>query len=283
MKRPQEIAVEINQTATIVNLTSVFESLASMKISQIKNQVIASQLFFKEIWHIYKQIRVDSLFRFGRTENEDVIDKTLFIGITGEGGFSGDIDQRLIRFMLKDYNSEVNDIIIVGHHGATQLAQSGIAFQKYYKMPARDDNINVQPLIEEIGKYKSSIVYYQSYISLTSQEIKKIDLSQAVAEEGSQSGDAIDDIISEQTYIFEPSSFDVVAHLEESMLSIALSQFIFDSKLAQYASRFRAMSAAKMKATETFGELKTTYNRTKRSVADARLKETINGFRGSQQ
>ena len=54
-----------------------------------------------------------------------------------------------------------------------------------------------------------------------------------------------DDIISERNYIFEPSSFAVVAHLERTMLEISLSQTILESKLAQYASRFRAMSAAK--------------------------------------
>ncbi|MDB5166481.1 MAG: atpG [Candidatus Saccharibacteria bacterium] len=283
MKRPQDIQLEINQTSTIVNLTSVFESLASMKISAIKNEVIASQLFFKEIWHIYEQIRVDSLFRFGRTKNDEAIKKTLYIGVTGEGGFSGDIDQRLVRMMLKDYDKEKHDIIIIGHHGAIQLAQSGVSFQRYFKMPAKDQNINVRPLITEISKYESAIVFYQSYESLSVQGTAQIDLSKAVQAQGLKSGEDIaGDVITDETYIFEPSTFEVVAHLEDSMLAIALSQFIFESKLAQYASRFRAMSAAKQKANESFGELRTQYNRTKRSIADARLKETINGFRKAE-
>jgi len=280
MKRPQDIQLEINQTATIVNLTGVFESLASMKISAIKNQVIASQLFFKEIWQIYKQIRVDSLFRFGRTEHEDAIKKTLYIGVTGEGGFSGDIDQRLVRMMLQDYDKDKNDIIIVGHHGAMQLSQAGVDYKSYYKMPTKDQNINVAPLIAQISQYENAVVFYQSYTSLSVQGTERIDLSAAIQQQGSIGGDEpVTELINEATYIFEPSTFEVVAHLEDSMLSIALTQFIFESKLAQYASRFRAMSAAKEKANETFGELKTQYSRTKRAIADARLKETINGFR----
>src|SRR5688572_24239331 len=105
MKRPQDILVQTNSMRTLVKLTSVFEGLASMRISQVKNQVLESQQFFDELWSIYTQLRVDSMFRFGRSEAaHSVIDKELFIIITAEGGFSGDIDQKLIALMLKTYD-----------------------------------------------------------------------------------------------------------------------------------------------------------------------------------
>lgn len=285
MRQLQDIGKERDDMSTIVNLTSVFESLASMHISQIKNQVQLSQKFFDELWHIYTQIRVDSLFRFGREEHEhaDVIDKELFIAITAEGGFSGDIDQKLIKWMLKDYDPEKHEIIVIGHHGAVQLAQAGVRFRKYFKLPAKDQNINVSPLIKYVREYKSTSVYYQAYVSLMVQEVKKIALKSAVQEAGRQSRSKKNDdsIISEFNYIFEPSTFSVVAHLERSMLEISLGQVILDSKLAQYASRFRSMSAAKERAIESQKELKLTYNRAKRSISDERLKEIINGMKAA--
>jgi hypothetical protein len=66
MKHPNEIAREEISMATLVELTSVFEGIASMRISQIKNQVLQSTKFFNELWHIYTQLRVDNLFSFGR-------------------------------------------------------------------------------------------------------------------------------------------------------------------------------------------------------------------------
>jgi F0F1-type ATP synthase gamma subunit len=63
------------------------------------------------------------------------------------------------------------------------------------------------------------------------------------------------------------------------MVQISLSQAILESKLAQYASRFRSMSSAKEKAIETKKDLHLQYNRAKRSVADERLKEMINGMK----
>lgn len=278
MKRPQEIAIDLRQTGTIVNLTSIFENLASLKISQIKNQVQASQQFFDELWNIYEQIRVDNQFRFGRTTDSKVENKILYVAVTSEGGFSGDIDQRLIRYMLKSYDPAKQDIVIIGHHGAVQLTQLGVTFQHYYRMPLKDQNINVKPLIDEISRYSGATVFYQSYVSLSTQDIKQIDLSKAVQEQGNRTGTDKTDVISEENYIFEPSTFDVVAHLEGSMLQIALTQFIFESKLAQYASRFRAMSAAQEKANDSFDSLQALYNHSKRTTSDERLKEIVNSF-----
>ena len=279
MSRLQEVAERRTAMDTIVNLTSVFEGLASMRIAQVKNQVLASQQFFSEIWQIYKQIRVDSLFRFGRTSDHSIIPKQLIIVITAEGGFSGDIDQKLIKTMLKEYNPDKQDIIVIGHHGALQLIQAHVTFKKYFTLPARDKNINVRPLVNEVSSYESTVVYYQTYVSLMVQDIKRIELQTAVAQQVQSVQTDTDEVISEETYIFEPSTFDVVAHLERSMTEIALSQVILDSKLAQYASRFRAMSMAKDKSEELSGDLRMLYNRTKRRIQDERLKEMINGMR----
>ncbi len=282
MKRPLELLDDLNAISTIVNLTGVFEGIASLRIAQVKNQVLQSQDFFQELWSIYSQIRVDSEFRFGRSQvAEQVIDKELFIVITAEGGFSGDIDSKLLDWMLKTYDSAKHDIIVIGRHGATQLAQRGITIKKYYKMPEKDQNTNVTPIIAEVQKYRTTTAWYQTYVSLMIQDVKKISLNAAVQEQGSTLDKDIDaaEIISEDYYIFEPTTFHVVDHLERSMLGIALSQIILESKLAQYASRFRAMSAANDRAKDTQDETRMMYNRSKRHLQDDRLKEIMSGLR----
>lgn len=282
MKRPNEIEREEHAMATLVELTSVFEGIASMRIAQIKTQVLQATQFFNELWHIYSQIRVDSLFRFGRSQAEgEIIDKELYIIITAEGGFSGDIDQKLIHTMLKSYDKDKNDIIVIGHHGAVQLAQRGISYQKYFKLPTKDQNINVAPIIRYVQMYRTTTVFYQEYVSLMVQDVRRIELSVAV-QSISKSTDSPDEIISEANYIFEPSTYDVVDHLERSMLQIAVSQLILDSKLAQYASRFRAMSASHQRADEAKADLHLMYNRAKRAMKDERLKEIINGLKKSR-
>ena len=283
MRRPNDIAKDEASMATLVVLTSVFEGIASMRIAQTKNQVLESTKFFDEIWKIYTQLRVDSLFSFGREEDKGrtILDKELYIIITAEGGFSGDIDQNLVQAMLDTYDKDKNDIIVIGHHGAMQLSQRGISFRKYYKLPSKDKNINVSPIIKEVQEYKKCSVFYQQYISLMNQEVKRISLSMAVKTAGMAS-DKPDEVISEAGYIFEPSSFAVASHLERSMMKIALGQLILQSKLAQYASRFRAMSASHQRADEEKSDLHLAYNRARRGVKDERLKEIINGMKKSK-
>ncbi len=278
MKRPAEIQKIINGTNTLVNLTGVFEGIASMRIAQIKNQVLQSESYFDRLWQMYSQITI-APFGFGRQQTDvEVSEKELFIVITAEGGFSGDIDQKIINWMLEHYDKEKNDIIIIGHHGAIQLAQRGVSFKKYFKLPTRDDNINVSPIIKEVQTYKSTSVFYQTYVSLSVQDVKRISLSKAVEEQGK---DAIktNEIINEATYIFEPTVFAVINHLERSMMKIALTQVILESKLAQYASRFRAMTASHDLASDSLDEYKLQYHRAKRAIKDERLKEMINGLR----
>jgi len=281
MRRPIEIEREQQAMTMLAGLTGVFEGIASMRISQIKNQVQQSTNFFHELWNIYAQLRVGSQFGFGRARGDEVIDKELYIIITAEGGFSGDIDLKLIRLMLETYNKDKNAIIVIGHHGVMQLAQRGISYEKYFKLPVNDRNINATPITNEVQKYKSTILFYQQYESLTSQKARKIELSRAVQDEGDLSkggGEAISDT----NYIFEPSTFAVVDHLERSMMKIAISQLILESKLAQYASRFRAMSESHRLADEAKHNLTSEFYKSKRAYKDERLKEIINSLKKSK-
>lgn len=280
MIKSNELAAEKETMATMVELTSAFEGIASARIAQIREQVLQSQEYFGDLWRIYSQLRVDEFFHFGRGDKGvEAVDKELLILITSEGSFSGDIDQRLVGEALKNYDSRNQAILIIGHHGAVQLAQKGVAYVRSFKTPEKDLNINTKPIVAEVQRYRSTQVFYQQYKSLTAQSIQSIRLSKAVMERGHNVAGG-EDIIDESTYIFEPDAYAVVDHLERSMMEITLSEVILESKLAQYASRFRAMSAAKERANDTLSDVSLMFNRAKRHEKDERLKEVLNGLRG---
>jgi len=278
MRQLNDIAAERETMSVVVELTEAFEGIASMHIAQIKDQVLRSQTFFAELWQIYSQIRVDQEFHFGRRRGGHAINKDLLIVVTAEGSFSGDIGNRVVNAALKDYNPDNNDIIVVGTHGANQLLQSGIAFKRSFRLPLSDRNINVAPLVAEVQAYKSTNVFYPAYVSLMNQEVRSIQMSAWVSEMG-KNVTAEQDVISEGTYIFEPSTHAVVDHLERSMISIMLGEIILESKLAQYASRFRANHVASDKAEDSYKDLTLLFNQAKRHLKDERAKEVLNGLR----
>jgi ATP synthase F1 gamma subunit len=280
MKRPLEIKAQEASMRTIVSLTGAYESLSSMKIMQTKGKVLISNDFFNEVWNIYKQIRVDVMFNFGRETHEAANNKEVLILIMAPAGLMGDIDQRLLRRVRDYYDAEKHDVIVVGHHGAQQLDQAHIPYIKYFDLPKKD-YINVDPLIAEVKKYSKSRVFYQDYVSLSQQEIKDIDVSDAISVMGKIADleTVSDEKITEKTYIFEPTAYAVSAYLETAIVRLMLTQFIFDSRLAQLASRFRAMTAAKTRSVETANELHTQYSRAKRALVDVRLKESLVGLK----
>ena len=280
MRRPLEIRAEETSIRSVVSLTSALESLSSMQIAKTKNKVLISNQFFDEVWAIYKQIRVDVLFNFGRTKEEKPINKELLILITAKAGLSGDIDQRLIRKFMERYNESEHDVLVIGRHGALKLKQAHVDHTYYFDLP-EGDYINVDPLMDIIKKYARSRIFYQNYVSLGRQDIKDVDLSEVVSSKGrvADLSNVSDTLVTEKTYIFEPSSFQVAAYLENSILRLTISQFIYDSRLAQVASRFKAMSAAKDRSVETAGELRMEYNRAKRNQVDTRLKESLAGLK----
>ena len=59
MKRAIVIQQDLTQIHTVEDLTTVFESIASVKIAKIRNRVVASKEFFAELWQTYRSLRVD--------------------------------------------------------------------------------------------------------------------------------------------------------------------------------------------------------------------------------
>jgi F0F1-type ATP synthase gamma subunit len=112
---------------------------------------------------------------------------------------------------------------------------------------------------------------------MMTQEVKSLRLSELIATKGAISEQK--NAITEATYIFEPNALVVVAHMETSMMRLAILQMIYDSRLAQHASRFKAMTTAKDLAIEEVAKLHTQYNRAKRGIVDTRLKEISAGLK----
>ncbi len=272
------IQKEVGQIGTVSELTSVFESIASMRIGKIKDKVTRSQDFFDELWQIYTQLRVDPKEQLTGGKHAPKRDKpNVFLVLTSEGGLSGDIDQRIVRTVLDAYDPKTTDMIVIGAHGATQFVQNKVQIKRYFRLPDVDQAIDVSPIIQELLGYKMPTVWFQRYQSLTVQEVGRIDLLGRVRALGSDANKSAE-IISPRDYLFEPNVDEVVHYLESVMMEIALGQVILESRLAQYASRFTAMSSANKRAKEMKLELIMAYNRSRRGEADDRIKEIVNAM-----
>lgn len=274
MRRPSQIEKDAEEITTVGDLTSVFESIASTQVAKVKSKVELSKQFFQLLWKRYTAIRIDPSMRITTRDlgEGEGLDKTVFVIISAEAGLSGDIDQRLIETMLQDYDPDKTDLIVLGTHGAEQLRQRDIPFIRYFQVPETDQYIDVSPVINAAKPYSRIVVYYEEYVSLGMQGIKKLDLISSMRD---MSEDVDEDTMTAEDTIFEPS-LDVIAdEMELTMMSLALSQSILESGLAQAASRFNAMAVAKKRALELLGDYNMEFHRAKRSESDRRLREVM--------
>jgi F-type H+-transporting ATPase subunit gamma len=272
MRRASAIEREAGQITTVQDLTWVFESLASNQVAKVKNKVDLSKAFFQLLWKRYSSIRFDPNTRITNRELGDEEAKRVFIIISAEAGLSGDIDQRLIETMLKDYDEATTDIVVLGSHGANQLTERGVPFIRFFQVPESDRYIDVSPVIEAVLPYSRIIVYYEEYVSLGLQDIKSIDLISSLRD---MSEGADEDIMTANNTIFEPSLDEIADQMEMTMMKLALSQTILESSLAQAASRFNAMAVAKKRASEILSDYMLEFHRAKRSESDRRMREVM--------
>ena len=274
MRRAIQIQAELSQVHTIEDLSEVFESIASLRIAKIRNRVVASKEFFAELWQTYQGLRIDPKKRLARGERGNGRD--VFMAITAEGKLGGSVDEQIIETMLADVKDPANtDVMVIGHHGLGQLQQRGTQPKQAFSMPASDTNFNVGDIITTLDAYRQISVFYQTYDSLRTQRIARIELISAVKALGEDVADEQAELVSSRDYIFEPDINKIADYMESVMLGVALIQVIMESKLAQYANRFNAMSRAKQRAGELTQEYRLQYYRAKRAEGDERLKEIV--------
>ena len=270
MRRANVVEKDMAGIGTLKDLTNVFESLASTQVAKVKSKAQLSQEFFNLLWQRYTAIRVDPKKRL--TYREGSNGRKVLVLISAEAGLSGDLDMRMIETMQSNYHPSNTDIVVLGSHGASQLSQRGIPYIRFFQVPESDNYVNVTPVINAIKDYEKIVVYYEEYLSLGQQEVRSIDLISHVQE---MSEDASEGVMTDQDTIFEPSLNEIADQMESTMMSLALSQTILQSGLAQAASRFNAMTVAEDRATELLGEYKLEFHRAKRSESDRRLREVL--------
>lgn len=285
MRRAINIAGDLAQIHTVEDLTEVFESIASIRISKIRNRVVDSKAFFAELWQTYSGLRIDPSQRLNATKSRAQKGKNVYVVVTSEGSLSGAIDEEIVNTMLVDYGVAApgtTDVIVLGSHGQTQLKQRTIPIAKAFPMPASDVNFSVSDIIQTLSQYDRIAVFYQTYESLRVQKVVRIELQAAVKSLGEDvEGNA--EVVSSRDYIFEPSIDEIADYLESVMMGVALIQVVMESKLAQYAARFNAMSSAKRRASDLVTDYNLQYHRAKRAEGDERLKEIIKIVRHRQK
>lgn len=278
MSQPKQLLAQLQQVETLSTITTAFEGIASTRIVEIKDSVINSRQFFDELWHIYSLLRVkdDQAAADKQAPKKSTQKPSLVIGITSESRFSGLIDQAIIKRLAHEVDPHKADIILFGRNGVRLLQDYNLTPKLVIPLPDSSEKIDITPVANLIPQYDQKLVYYQSFVNLSTQRVAVIelqDLVQTMSETPTKQTDQ--NLIYLEHYIVEPDQATVIEYLQSIMVGIGLNQVIWESRLAQYASRFTAMAHANQKAKELKEDLRLDYLRARRQMRDERLKETV--------
>lgn len=279
MSNLKDLQQEYEQYRVIGELSEALEGIASYRIRQIKDRVLLSKEFFRELYAIYLGLRVDKA-----TTRKPTINRDLYIVITSTGGLSGEIDDQIIQQVTRDYTATTTDIITIGARGSALLSARGLRPVRAFGQPDITKPIDTSPIVSVAQQYQRTYVYYQEFQTLTLQRPGRIELVlETQTLEGQVASPAVnktENIIIASEYLFEPTQEEVIDYLENVMLSITMTQLIFESQLAQFAARFTAMLVANSRANEAQRDTRMRFLAARRRERDEAAHEIVYAMRG---
>jgi ATP synthase F1 gamma subunit len=275
MKKSTQIRATLASTNSVSSIAHILENIASIRITQIKDEVLQSRDFFSRLWSMYGQLRVSDKDARANLATTATIaanaqsNKKAVILITANAGLTGEVDTILINQVLTEVDPKTTDFFVLGMHGQSLLLQHNINPIKTLRFPEVGQAIDVGDLMQALVPYSAPTVYYPSYDSLSIQRVFSLELKSTVQKLGAQDRNLNqEEIIFKDNCIFEPSVVEVVAYLEQMMMSTILTEIILESNLAQLSSRFNAMNVASSKATDMAKNLQRRYVQLRRYESD---------------
>ena len=191
MRRANLVEKDMKGIGTLKNLTNVFESLASTQVAKVKTNAQTGQDFFTILWKHYTSLRLDPKKRLTTREGVGDNGKKVLVLISAEAGLSGDLDMRMIETMQHEYDAASTDIVVLGSHGASQLSNRGIPYVHFFQVPESEQYIDVSPVISVLMPYESVVVYYEEYLSLGQQEVRRMDLVSSIKDMSDEVEDGV--------------------------------------------------------------------------------------------
>ncbi|MFO0862822.1 MAG: F0F1 ATP synthase subunit gamma [Candidatus Saccharibacteria bacterium] len=243
MKQSTQLLNDHRDIVAIENTTHIFENVASIRIRQIKEQVLGSRQFFNRLWLIYTGLRIEN--------NPNVIEnkRQVRVLVSANVNLVGSVDALLLQQALYSFDPKTTDLIVIGAHGEHLLLERNITPTYSFPLPDITKSLQVDQIVSVLQQYEAPIVYYPNFVSLGDQQIVHFALIEAVRDmTQAERDERPEGLISPDEYIFEPSAEEFVAYLESMILETVLTEVILEASLAQFASRFTAMNMASSEA-----------------------------------
>ncbi len=248
----RKIQEEINDLVSLNSLVTAYQEVAALRMQGIRGDVLSQRVFANELSRLYAEIKDIYRQEIKKLLNREHIDnpsllfrkngKTLYILLSANTGFYGDIIQKTFNQFVKDTQKRQNiDVAVVGEVGNDMLLQIGFKKQfTYFDVPDQKiDSPQYAKLLEFLLSYERVLIYHGLFKSLITQEAVVTGLDEPQTEE-----ETVEDIHVKVKWLVDPNLNKVLTFFENEMLSNVFLYTFDESQMAKLASRIFALEDA---------------------------------------
>ncbi len=275
MATSKEIRHRIRSATNTKQIIKAMELVSVIKMQKAVAATLASRPYTDAADGIIKEISsqisaIDHIyFNPGKKGHK------LVILITTDRGLCGNLNIKVIKKLLDDFDTKNTDVIAVGKKGRDLTLQFGInliaEFFGATDNPGFKDEYPILKLVEKefkTGKYENISVIYPHYISTLSQEAKSLQLLPLITTHGGTINDST---------LYEPDKTEVLNELFPRVLETILWQCLLETIASEHSARMVTMKNANENAEDLIDDLTLSYNQTRQANITRELAEISAG------
>ncbi len=296
MPTPAEIKLELDDAQTLRMISSAFMEAAAARVQKIKNEFEKNSQFYDEISKLYHLVQVarakhpkderewgGMFFRKpipaeAEKEEEKKKEKGVMVAVTSNQRFYGNLNVNIMQEFVTDAVSKKTDIVVIGVTGRDFMKTSDFS-RSYEEIVFEHDNPTseeTRKFLEKVGPYDQVTLYFPKFVSLVTQKVGSIDITQA-----SHPGDKVPD--DEMNILFEPELSRILEFFKHQVRSLLFLRVMLEADLSRTAARLITMSAAEERSGELIKVKKSQLRKLQSSITNAKLLETFSAIKGVQK
>lgn len=280
MSNIEALKREMESMRDLEDLTSMLEQTAARTIAQMRQDILSSRTFFKEVWRIYVVLK--QLVPL----SPEVIHKHLVVGIGIDWGMPGALLNNVMDRVVDEQKRYQADLLIAGKISHSRFRGRDDYTTHLFSAPKNATLANIQPIYKVIADYARVTIVYPSFESLSKQHIMTAAFS--IGDRGvellpgmSSSTDSQRVEIDPGRFIIDPNPQSLIDYLDEAIVGLTLHHYFSESILAYSAAQMVAMRNGHNNAKQEGKRLFLRYNRARRELIDSKIRE-LHGSRSKK-
>lgn len=275
MSSIEDLKEELNELNTMKFVTSAFTDAAATKLKNIRHAFERNRHFYDEITNIYHLVKTNANIHNSDYHNSETSqnNKTLYVALTSNQHFYGSLNINIMSLFLPAARRVNAEIMVIGSTGLeyTKSVPNLGTFENLILSSDSPTNDEIERILDKFRPYEKVIIYYPKYLSLLSQGVGFIDITQT-------------SLVDENTpdiqihVIFEPELEKILTFFEEQVRQILFLRVLFETEIARTSARLVSMTTAEEKAEILIKEKNTQYRKALKNIINLQLLETFTGI-----